>query len=99
MARLFQEKIWCKLQRATVQTGFNCLNENFKSWAALNERVELNSRSSSRTSRSSRNHNSHKIRDARVQQKLTLNATKVESLNLPPPSNQDDRFKDSGNSV
>ena len=73
--------------------------ENFESWAALNERVELNSRSSSRTSRSSRNHNSHKIRDARVQQKLTLNATKVESLNLPPPSNQDDRFKDSGNSV
>jgi len=83
---------------ATVKTVVGN-SENLESWAALNERVELNSRSSSRTSRSSRNHNSHKIRDARVQQKLTLNATKVESLNLPPPSNQDDRFKDSGNSV
>ena len=91
-------------KNSITQIGVPSIGPNFiaaekLTWAALNERVELNSRSSSRTSRSSRNHNSHKIRDARVQQKLTLNATKVESLNLPPPCNQDDRFKDAGNSI
>ena len=79
---------------AVPTIGPNFMTEKL-GWSALNERAEASSRSSSRPVSSRRGYTSHKMRDARQQQKRTINAERVDSLNLPPPPSQlDNRFTD-----